>query len=77
MQANQHISDIQTALGFTGKDVDGKRGPKTDAAILAAADEGRLTVAPPLVVITAPGAETSARGAEAEVVRGAGPLNCR
>ena len=48
MQANQHISDIQTALGFTGKDVDGKRGPKTDAAILAAADEGRLTVAPPL-----------------------------
>ena len=58
MQANQHISDIQTALGFTGKDVDGKRGPKTDAAILAAADEGRLTVAPPLVVITAPGADS-------------------
>lgn len=45
MQANQHISDIQTALGFTGKDVDGKRGPKTDAAILAAADEGRLAYA--------------------------------
>lgn len=42
---NAHIKTLQTALGFTGKDVDGKRGPKTNAAILAAADAGHLTVA--------------------------------
>ena len=70
MQANQHISDIQTALGFTGKDVDGKRGPKTDAAILAAADEGRLTVAPPLVVITAPGADSDIPATGVEKLKG-------
>lgn len=51
MQVNPHIEKIQGVLGFIGADVDGKRGPKTNAAILAAADEGRLTIAPPLVVI--------------------------
>lgn len=46
-----HMMELQRMLGFTGKDVDGKRGAKTNAAILAAADAGRITVAPPLVVI--------------------------
>ena len=41
---NPHIETLQIALGFTGKDVDGKRGPKTNAAILGAADAGRLLV---------------------------------
>lgn len=42
---NAHIKTLQSALGFSGKDVDGKRGPKTNAAILAAADKGLLAVA--------------------------------
>lgn len=54
MTATAHMMELQRQLGFTGKDVDGLRGRKTTAEILAAADAGRLTVAPPLVVITAP-----------------------
>ena len=46
-----HMMELQRALGFTGADIDGKRGAKTNAAILAAADAGRLTVAPPIIVI--------------------------
>lgn len=47
------ITEIQTALGLKA---DGIRGPVTTAAILKAADMGRLTVlpAPVMVVIKAP-----------------------
>lgn len=48
---NAHMMELQRNLGFVGADIDGKRGAKTNAAILAAADAGRLTVAPPLVII--------------------------
>lgn len=51
MNPNPHIEEIQRQLGFSGKDVDGLRGRKTDAALLAAADDGRVTVAPSLVII--------------------------
>lgn len=57
MTATARMMDLQRQLGFSGKDVDGKRGPKTNAAILDAADDGRLTVAPALTVITAPAGE--------------------
>lgn len=43
---NEHIAKLQSALG--GLTVDGERGPRTTIAILTAADEGRLTVAPAL-----------------------------
>lgn len=60
---NAHIKTLQTALGFTGKDVDGKRGPKTNAAILAAADAGLLAVAGAAAARPEPkpGAELSAK----------------
>jgi len=51
MSATAHMMELQRQLGFSGSDVDGRRGRKTTAAILAAADAGRLTVAAPLVVI--------------------------
>lgn len=51
MTTSAGMMELQRQLGFSDKDIDGKRGPKTNAAILAAADEGRLTVAPMLVVI--------------------------
>ena len=51
MDPNPHIEEIQRQLGFTGRDVDGRRGAMTNAALLAAADEGRVTVSPSLVVI--------------------------
>ena len=70
MAGTPQIMELQRQLGFTGKDVDGKRGPKTDAAILAAADAGRLTVAPPLVVITAPGADSDIPAAGVEKLKG-------
>lgn len=69
MKSNAHIKKIQSALGFTGRGVDGFRGPKTDAAILAAADEGRLTVAPPLVVIK-PAEDSDIPASGAERLRG-------
>ena len=70
MAGTPQIMELQRQLGFTGKDVDGKRGPKTNAGILAAADAGRLTVAPPLVVITAPGADSDIPAAGVEKLRG-------
>ena len=48
-QPNDLIKPLQTALGLKA---DGLRGPVTTAAILAAADEGRLTASAPPV--TAP-----------------------
>ena len=52
MKPNPHIEEIQRQLGFVGNDVDGVRGRQTDAALLAAADAGHLTVTlPPLVII--------------------------
>lgn len=60
---NAHIKTLQSALGFSGKDVDGKRGPKTNAAILAAADAGLLAVAGAAAARpeSKPGAELSAK----------------
>lgn len=51
--ASDAIRDLQKALGVPA---DGVRGPVTNAAILRAADMGRLSArpAPPPVVITAP-----------------------
>lgn len=51
MEPNPHIEEIQRRLGFVGNDVDGIRGRQTNEALLAAADEGRVTVSPPLVVV--------------------------
>lgn len=67
------MTELQRALGLTA---DGKRGPVTTAAILKAADEGRLEIlAPP--VSTAPAAgvalnarsETNLRGVHADLVK--------
>lgn len=54
---NAHITELQKQLGFSGRDLDGKRGPKTNSAILAAADAGRLSVAPAMVIIKPPAPE--------------------
>ena len=54
MQYNPEIEKLQIALGMTAKDVDGKRGDKTNAAILAAADAGRLLVSSPAAVTPTP-----------------------
>lgn len=54
MKENPHIKALQIDLGMPLADQDGKRGPRTNAAILAAADEGRLQVVKPLVIIKAP-----------------------
>lgn len=70
MAATAHMMELQRQLGFSGKDVDGLRGPKTNAKILAAADAGRLTVAQPLVVITAPVAEDDIPASGVEKLRG-------
>ncbi len=51
MGKNEIIQTLQQQLGFSGRDLDGIRGAKTNAALFEAADQGRLTVAPPLVVI--------------------------
>lgn len=54
MKENPHIRLLQIDLGMPIDDRDGKRGPRTDKAILAAADEGRLQVVKSLVIIKAP-----------------------
>ena len=51
---NKHIEEVQRQLGFTGKDLDGKRGNMTMEALIEAADGGRVQVLPPLVVIAPP-----------------------
>lgn len=51
---NPNIAALQRELGMTGADLDGKRGPKTLAAILAAADAGRLSLTPAPVIIKEP-----------------------
>lgn len=48
---NENIKTIQVALGLTA---DGKRGPVTTAAILEAADNGRLIVKPAASVTPQP-----------------------
>ena len=70
MAGTPQIMELQRQLGFTGKDIDGLRGRKTEAALFDAADAGRLTVAPPLVVITAPGADSDIPAAGVEKLRG-------
>ncbi len=69
MKSTDQMKELQRQLGFTGRGVDGIRGPKTDAAILAAADEGRLAVAPPLVVIK-PAEESDIPASGTEKLRG-------
>lgn len=56
MQYNSNIEALQRALGI---DDDGKRGPKTNAAILAAADAGRLSVLPAAPSVSLPFPEAS------------------
>lgn len=55
MKSNLHIEKLQRDLGFTGRDVDGIRGSKTNARLLAAADAGHLTASLPPLVIIKPG----------------------
>lgn len=61
MKENPHIKALQIDLGMSLADQDGKRGPRTNAAILAAADAGRLQVTKPLVIIKAPDAPAVAQ----------------
>ena len=64
--------ELQRALGLTA---DGKRGPVTTAAILKAADEGRLTVTEPVAPPVSVGAtlnsrsEWNLRGVHADLVK--------
>ena len=51
---NPHVERNQKQLGFTGKDLDGKRGNMTMEAVIEAMDEGRVEILPPLVVIAPP-----------------------
>lgn len=51
---NHHILELQRGLGILA---DGKRGLQTNTAIIEAADEGRLRVVEPLVVIKPPALE--------------------
>lgn len=44
---NKHIEEVQRQLGFTGKDLDGKRGTMTMEAVIEAMDEGRVEIPPP------------------------------
>lgn len=67
------MMDLQRALGLTA---DGKRGPVTTAAILKAADDGRLTVAEAVTLPVTQGAatlnsrsETNLRGVHADLVK--------
>lgn len=46
---NELIKPLQRDLGFTGADVDGVRGPKTNSALFAQADLGNLKVIKPIV----------------------------
>lgn len=46
---NLFIKTLQKDLGFLGDEIDGIRGPKTNGAILAAADAGNLSVVTPVV----------------------------
>lgn len=55
---NPNIRVLQKALDFKPSEIDGRRGPMTNAAIFMAADEGRLRVEPALVVIKNPESET-------------------
>ncbi len=51
MDTKANTMELQRQLGFIGAAVDGIRGQKTNAALFEAADQGRVTVAAPLVVI--------------------------
>jgi len=70
MKPNPHIEDIQRQLGFAGRDVDGLRGPKTNAALLSAADAGHVTVALPALVIIKPAEANDLPDDGAEKLRG-------
>lgn len=70
MKPNPHIEEIQRQLGFSGRDVDGIRGRKTDAALLAAADAGHVTVAPPPLVIIKPAESSELPDDSLEKLRG-------
>lgn len=56
MQLNSNIEALQRALNIAA---DGLRGPKTNAAILAAADAGRLSIIPAAPVVALPFPEAS------------------
>lgn len=69
MEYNAQIEKIQRDLGMAKADQDGKRGPKTDAAILKAADEGRLSARPAMVIIKAPEDEGEAPSKKGELAK--------
>lgn len=46
---NEHIRKVQASLGLTQ---DGLRGPRTDIAILTAADQGWVTIIKPVIIKT-------------------------
>lgn len=48
--ANPHIMILQKDMGFTGKDLDGKRGNDTMSRLMVLADAGRLQVIPEMVI---------------------------
>lgn len=71
---NPHVRAVQEQLGFTGRDLDGKRGNDTLTALLRAVDEGRVTVAAPLVIIKKPELDTSTALAADADLRGVHPV---
>lgn len=74
---NPHIRDLQTALGFTGRDVDGLRGPKTNAALLAAADAGILAVTVKDIVLAPKPSQVPAAATAKAILQGSAkyPVN--
>lgn len=49
--AKTNIRDLQIALGFTGKEVDGIRGKMTNERLFQAVDAGRVRIEPAQMVI--------------------------
>lgn len=65
LKFNPQIQPLQTALGLKA---DGKRGPVTTAAILDAADAGRLSVEPaPPDLVNVPSPETLAAASMSDI----------
>lgn len=68
-----NIEALQIALGFTGKDVDGKRGKDTLTALLQAADAGQVRIEEPLVIIAPPEVTKTTLSLGLEKARGVHP----
>ena len=51
---NEKVKDVQRQLGFEGREVDGIWGKNSTARLLAAIEDGRIEITPPLVVIKRP-----------------------